>query len=83
VPPLRRWGRTLCSILAPIRHERWEDFDVPATLASFNAARLMGRQARDAVVFECVGVPGMLQTLIETGPPAAAMGAAGLIQIIS
>jgi threonine dehydrogenase-like Zn-dependent dehydrogenase len=59
-------------------HERWEDFDVPANVASLNAARLMGLQSRDAVVFECVGVPGMLQTLIETVPPAATIVVVGV-----
>lgn len=52
-------------------HDRWEALDVPATLASFSAANLMGRSIRDAVVFECVGVPGMLQHLIEKSPPTA------------
>ncbi|MDE2562331.1 MAG: zinc-binding dehydrogenase [Sphingomonadales bacterium] len=59
-------------------HERWESFDVPATLASFGAASLMGRQVRDAVVFECVGVPGMLQNLIENAPPNATIMVVGV-----
>lgn len=50
-------------------HDRWEDFDVPATLASFGMAQLSGRSIRDAVIFECVGVPGMLQNLLEQAPP--------------
>lgn len=52
-------------------HDRWELLDVPATLSSYSAAQLMGRSIRDAVVFECVGVPGMLQQLIEKSPPTA------------
>lgn len=52
-------------------HDRWEAFDVPATMASRSIATMMGRSIRDAVVFECVGVPGMLQNLIEHSPPTA------------
>lgn len=59
-------------------HERWEAFDVPATMASFSAAQLMGRNIRDAVVFECVGVPGLIQQLIEKCPPTAAIQVVGV-----
>lgn len=52
-------------------HAHWEALDVPATLASFSASRLMGRSIRDAIVFECVGVPGLIQSLIESVPPTA------------
>lgn len=50
-------------------HDHWEALDVPATLASFGQAQLQGRSVRDAIVFECVGVPGMLQNLLENAPP--------------
>ncbi len=59
-------------------HERWEELDVPATMASFSTSQLMGRSIRDAVVFECVGVPGMIQTLIEKAPPTAAIIVVGV-----
>ncbi|NEW87370.1 MULTISPECIES: zinc-binding dehydrogenase [unclassified Rhodopseudomonas] len=59
-------------------HDRWEALDVPATLASFSAATLQGRSIRDAVVFECVGVPGMLQQLIEKSPPTATIIVVGV-----
>jgi len=52
-------------------HDRWEEFDVPATLARFSMARLFKRDRRPAVIFECVGVPGLLQSLIEKCPPTA------------
>ncbi len=61
-------------------HGRWEDFDVPQTLASMGAAALSGRAMRDAVVFECVGVPGMLQSLIEQAPPTAHVVVVGACQ---
>ncbi|MFM5923257.1 MAG: zinc-binding dehydrogenase, partial [Novosphingobium sp.] len=50
-------------------HDRWEQLDVPATMASFSASQLLGRTIRDAVVFECVGVPGLIQQLFEKVPP--------------
>lgn len=59
-------------------HAHWEAFDVPATLASFGAARLMGRSMRDAIVFECVGVPGLIQSLMEAVPPTARIVVAGV-----
>lgn len=59
-------------------HDRWEALDVPATMASASAAQLMGRSIRDAVVFECVGVPGMLQQLIEKSPPSATIIVVGV-----
>lgn len=50
-------------------HDSWERLDVPATLTSFGAAQLGARSMRDAIIFECVGVPGMLQSLLENAPP--------------
>ncbi len=52
-------------------HAHWEAFDVPATLATLATASLMGRTIRDAVIFECVGVPGLLPSLIQNAPPTA------------
>ncbi len=59
-------------------HDRWETLDVPATMASFSTSQLMGRSIRDAVVFECVGVPGMIQQLIEKCPPTATIIVVGV-----
>lgn len=52
-------------------HAAWSDFDVPATLADMGMAQLTGRDLRDAIIFECVGIPGMLQSVIENAPPTA------------
>ena len=52
-------------------HAAWSEFDVPATLAEMGIAQMGGRDLRDAVIFECVGVPGMLQSIIENAPPTA------------
>jgi threonine dehydrogenase-like Zn-dependent dehydrogenase len=52
-------------------HDRWEALDVPSTLASLSAAELSGRDRRRAVIFDCTGASGLLQSLIEDGPPLA------------
>ena len=39
---------------------------------------MTGRTIRDAVVFECVGVPGMIQQLIERAPPTATVIVVGV-----
>ncbi|MEH3099953.1 zinc-binding dehydrogenase [Sphingomonas adhaesiva] len=61
-------------------HASWEAHDVPATLAALGPAQLAGRSLRDAIVFECVGVPGMLQSLIESAPPMAHVVVVGACQ---
>ena len=50
---------------------RWSEFDVPANLAERGAAMATGRATRPAMIFECVGAPGMLQAVIEGAPPSA------------
>jgi threonine dehydrogenase-like Zn-dependent dehydrogenase len=59
-------------------HGKWRELDVPATLAEQSIARMTGRQGRRPVVFECVGVPGMLQRVIEEAPPCARIVVAGV-----
>jgi threonine dehydrogenase-like Zn-dependent dehydrogenase len=50
-------------------HERWTDFGVPRTISERMAASIMGGEVKDPVIFEAVGVPGMLQSLIADAPP--------------
>ena len=52
-------------------HDQWPKWDVPPSVAEHGIARLTGRSLRKAVVFECVGVPGILQSLLESVPPEA------------
>jgi threonine dehydrogenase-like Zn-dependent dehydrogenase len=59
-------------------HGKWRELDVPATLAEQTIARVMGKQGRQAVIFECVGVPGMLQRVIDEAPPSARIVVAGV-----
>jgi threonine dehydrogenase-like Zn-dependent dehydrogenase len=50
-------------------HERWTDFGIPRTITERIAASIMGGEIKDPVIFEAVGVPGMLQSLIADAPP--------------
>ena len=47
-------------------HRQCSSFNVPATLAEYGLAKISGAAMRKAVVFECVGVPGILQSLFES-----------------
>ncbi len=50
-------------------HERWTDFGVPRTVMERLGAGMLGGAVPDPVIFEAVGVPGMLQSLIADAPP--------------
>jgi threonine dehydrogenase-like Zn-dependent dehydrogenase len=50
-------------------HERWTDLGIPRTITERIMASIMGGDVKDPVIFEAVGVPGMLQSLIADAPP--------------
>jgi threonine dehydrogenase-like Zn-dependent dehydrogenase len=50
-------------------HERWSDFGIARTVMERIGAAMLGGTVTDPVIFEAVGVPGMLQSLIAEGPP--------------
>jgi threonine dehydrogenase-like Zn-dependent dehydrogenase len=50
-------------------HAKWEDLGVPARQADRAAREMLGAPVRDAVVFEAVGVPGVLPAIIRDAPP--------------
>jgi threonine dehydrogenase-like Zn-dependent dehydrogenase len=50
-------------------HERWSDYGVPRTVMERIGASMLGGTVADPVIFEAVGVPGMLQSLIAEAPP--------------
>ena len=52
-------------------HGHWQQFEVAATLAEMGREAFSGKIFRPAIIFECVGVPGLLQSIIEQGPPLA------------
>ena len=50
-------------------HQRWTDLGIPRTITERIAASIMGTEFKDPVIFEAVGLPGMLQSLIADAPP--------------
>jgi threonine dehydrogenase-like Zn-dependent dehydrogenase len=50
-------------------HDRWSSFGVPGTVMERAGASMLGAAFKDPVIFEAVGVPGMLQSLIADAPP--------------
>jgi threonine dehydrogenase-like Zn-dependent dehydrogenase len=50
-------------------HDRWAAFGIPGTVMERMGALAMGGDLTDPVIFEAVGVPGMLQSLIADAPP--------------
>ena len=59
-------------------HGKWAEFGVPDTPGAALLARMAGQTIARPVVFECVGAPGVLQTLIERAPPHAQILVAGV-----
>jgi threonine dehydrogenase-like Zn-dependent dehydrogenase len=50
-------------------HPRWEELGVPIRQTDRAALELLGGRIREAVVFEAVGVPGVLQAIVREAPP--------------
>jgi len=50
-------------------HDRWAAFGVAKTVMERAGASMFGGEIKDPVIFEAVGVPGMLQSLIADTPP--------------
>jgi len=59
-------------------HASWGDFEVPASGAEGLIAAAQGRAVRRAVIFECVGAPGVLQSLALGAPPGTRIVVAGV-----
>ncbi|THG38489.1 alcohol dehydrogenase [Sphingomonas olei] len=49
-------------------HTKWSELGVPRTSSERMAAMMSGQAGKKAIVFECVGVPGVLQNIIESVP---------------
>jgi threonine dehydrogenase-like Zn-dependent dehydrogenase len=59
-------------------HERWTAFGVPRTVVERMGATMLGGEVKDPVIFEAVGVPGMLQSLIAEAPPRSRIVVVGV-----
>ena len=59
-------------------HTRWSEMGVASTGAEQMMARMAGKEPKRAIVFECVGSPGVLQSLIQASPPGSQIIVAGV-----
>ena len=59
-------------------YSSWSDRGVPATLMERALTDMMGGTARNAVIFEAVGSPGVLQTILDGAPPRARIVVVGV-----
>jgi threonine dehydrogenase-like Zn-dependent dehydrogenase len=59
-------------------YANWGDLGVPSTLMERGAAEMFGAEVRDALIFEAVGIPGVLQAIIEGAPPRARIVVVGV-----
>jgi len=59
-------------------HDRWSAFGVAKTVMERAGAAMFGGDVKDPVIFEAVGVPGMLQSLIADAPPRSRIVVVGV-----
>ncbi|HVB91655.1 MAG TPA: zinc-binding dehydrogenase [Acidimicrobiales bacterium] len=59
-------------------HDRWAAFGVARTVMERAGAAMFGGAITDPVIFEAVGVPGMLQSLIADAPPRSRIVVVGV-----
>jgi threonine dehydrogenase-like Zn-dependent dehydrogenase len=59
-------------------HDRWDGLGVPKSRAAQSMLAMMGKTFGRPVVFECVGSPGVLESLIEAAPAGAQIVVAGV-----
>jgi threonine dehydrogenase-like Zn-dependent dehydrogenase len=59
-------------------HERWADYGVPRGVMERAGASMFGGSVPTPVIFEAVGVPGMLQSLIADAPPRSRIVVVGV-----
>jgi threonine dehydrogenase-like Zn-dependent dehydrogenase len=59
-------------------HDRWAAFGVAKTVMERAGASMFGGELKDPVIFEAVGVPGMLQSLIADAPPRSRIVVVGV-----
>ena len=52
-------------------HARWSSLGVPGSRTERTMMELTGKTGKRAIVFECVGVPGVIQSLVEAVPVGA------------
>ncbi len=59
-------------------HASWAEHGVPATRAARARLEMAGQRPGHAVIFECVGVPGVLQGIMEEAPGSSQVVVVGV-----
>ena len=59
-------------------HTSWADFGVPNSRADAMLAAAQGQSVKRPLIFECVGAPGILQSLVEAAPVGTRILVAGV-----
>jgi threonine dehydrogenase-like Zn-dependent dehydrogenase len=59
-------------------HASWKELGVPATRGEGLIAAAMGGLVKRALIFECVGAPGIVQSLAEAAPAGSRIVVAGV-----
>jgi len=59
-------------------HAKWSEMGVPATGLEQMMARMSGNPVKRAIIFECIGVPGILQSILDAAPNGAQVVVAGV-----
>jgi threonine dehydrogenase-like Zn-dependent dehydrogenase len=59
-------------------HDRWHELGVPVTMIERATAAFLGGETKEPVIFEAVGVPGMLEGLIADAPPRSRIVVVGV-----
>jgi threonine dehydrogenase-like Zn-dependent dehydrogenase len=59
-------------------YSRWDELGVPSGILGRTAQDVFGGSSAEAVIFEAVGAPGVLQTIIDGAPPKARVVVVGV-----
>jgi threonine dehydrogenase-like Zn-dependent dehydrogenase len=59
-------------------HEKWADFGVVRSVSDRAAMEFLGATTPAAIIFEAVGTPGMLQSIIDAAPAKARIVVVGV-----
>ena len=62
-------------------HAKWTEMGVARTGMEQAMARMGGQAVKRAVIFECVGVPGVLQSLLDAAPNGSQIIVAGVCMV--
>lgn len=68
-------------VIVPSRDDTrrwWEGQGAPIAMSDASAAKAIGKSGKRAVIFECVGIPGMIRSIAEDAPIGATLVVIGL-----